>query len=117
MRLLVCGSHVAWDAAEVWRRMDELQPRPELVIAGGANGVDTFAAEWAKRRGIPCMVFPAAWDSPLGRAAGPIRNGWMLRFGQPDLVLAFPGGPGTENMVTQAKKKGVEVRLVRCKVG
>jgi UDP-N-acetylmuramoylalanine-D-glutamate ligase len=29
--------------------------------------------------------------------------------GKPDLVVAFPGGRGTANMVEQAKQAGVEV--------
>jgi len=35
----------------------------------------------------------------------------MLWF-EPDLVLAFPGGRGTANMVKQAREQGVEVREV-----
>lgn len=112
MRLLVCGSRNTWDAAECWAQMDKIQPVPELVIAGGASGIDTFAETWALRRGIPCMVFNAAWDGPSGRAAGPIRNGWMIKYGRPDLVLALPGGVGTENMMKQAKAAGIEVRKV-----
>jgi hypothetical protein len=112
VRLLVCGSRNGWDAAGCWKVLDEIRPLPELVICGGASGYDSFAEEWAKRRGIACAVFKAPWDSPLGKSAGPVRNGWMLRYGQPDLVLAFEGGAGTANMIAQAKKAGVPVRKV-----
>jgi hypothetical protein len=33
----------------------------------------------------------------------------MLEEGKPDLVVAFPGGTGTANMVKQARAAGVEV--------
>jgi hypothetical protein len=33
----------------------------------------------------------------------------MLREGRPDLVLAFPGGRGTANMVLLAKRDRVKV--------
>jgi UDP-N-acetylmuramoylalanine-D-glutamate ligase len=33
----------------------------------------------------------------------------MLDEGKPDLVVAFPGGRGTANMVQQAHRAGVEV--------
>jgi hypothetical protein len=36
----------------------------------------------------------------------------MLDEGKPDLVLAFPGGRGTRNMVGQAKRRGVPVEIV-----
>ena len=34
-----------------------------------------------------------------GNAAGPIRNQRMLDHGKPDIVVAFPGGSGTADMV------------------
>lgn len=36
---------------------------------------------------------------------------WEYRGG-PDLVLAFPGGAGTANMVSQARKAGVAVKEI-----
>jgi hypothetical protein len=53
-------------------------------------------------------MFPAQWDR-YGEAAGPIRNAWMLEFGKPDLVVAFPGGRGTADMISKARKAGIEV--------
>ena len=56
---------------------------------------------------------PAEWDT-FGKAAGPIRNGWMLKM-EPDLVLAFHNdirqSKGTANMVSIARKKGIEVKI------
>jgi UDP-N-acetylmuramoylalanine-D-glutamate ligase len=33
----------------------------------------------------------------------------MLKEGRPDLVVAFPGGKGTANMVAQARAAGIRV--------
>jgi hypothetical protein len=38
-----------------------------------------------------------------------IRNSKMLAEGKPEMVLAFPGGRGTANMVKQARSAGVSV--------
>jgi hypothetical protein len=38
----------------------------------------------------------------FGRSGGPKRNQQMLEEGKPDLVLAFPGGRGTADMVRRA---------------
>lgn len=46
---------------------------------------------------------------PLDRSAGPKRNQRMLDKGKPDLVLAFPGGDGTADMVRKAKSAGVPI--------
>lgn len=50
----------------------------------------------------------ADWED-LGRKAGPIRNQRMLDDGRPELVVAFPGGPGTAHMCRIAREAGVEV--------
>ena len=42
-----------------------------------------------------------------------MRNREMLERGRPDLVIAFPGGPGTANMVKLAREAGIEVIKVR----
>lgn len=81
-----------------------------MVIHGDAPGADRMAGQWARVAGVPEVRVPAQWDTH-GAAAGPIRNAWMLNL-QPDLVVAFPGGRGTADMVRQAKAAGVEVREV-----
>lgn len=58
---------------------------------------------------VPVRVFKADWDKH-GKAAGPIRNQQMLDEGKPDLVLAFAGGKGTDDMCRRARAAGVEVR-------
>lgn len=81
------------------------------LICGMAFGADTMAYNWAKRHGITVHEFPADWKK-YGKAAGPIRNKRMLDEGKPDLVIAFPGGGGTANMVKLAREAGVEVVVV-----
>ena len=79
-----------------------------LIIHGGAKGADTLANEFALENNIPVSVFPANWVK-YGKAAGVIRNTQMLEEGKPNLVLAFPGGPGTRNMCMQAKLHKIPV--------
>jgi hypothetical protein len=107
MRVLVCGGRGFDDVARVFWALDELGPVSAL-IHGCARGADTLAARWAVSRGVEEHRFPANWSRD-GKAAGPIRNAQMLREGKPDLVVAFPGGRGTADMVAKAKAAGVHV--------
>lgn len=107
MRVLVCGGRYYEDEQRVFEALDELSGVSE-VIEGGAKGADFFAKSWAKIRNIPRRTFPADWDR-LGKAAGYIRNKQMLEEGKPDLVVAFPGGKGTANMIKLAREANVEV--------
>jgi hypothetical protein len=58
--------------------------------------------------GIHVKEYRAEWHR-FGREAGPMRNARMLAEGKPNLVVAFPGGPGTRNMVDLARRAGVEI--------
>jgi hypothetical protein len=114
-RVLVCGGRDYSDANTLVTVLDELKQETEIngkrliIIHGAAKGADKLAESWAEFNKLPIKPFHANWKKH-GRAAGSIRNTQMLEEGRPDLVLAFPGGPGTRNMVQQAIKYGVPVR-------
>jgi hypothetical protein len=78
------------------------------IIAGGARGADSLAADWAAVNNTNYKEYPAQWEK-YGRRAGYLRNKQMLDEGKPELVIAFPGGVGTRMMVQLAKTAGVEV--------
>ena len=110
MRVLVCGGRHYNKRLVVYRELDRINQDVgiDLVILGGCLGADTLAHRWAVSSNVREKIFEANWHLH-GRAAGPIRNRRMLNEGRPDLVLAFPGGRGTADMVARARKAGVEV--------
>jgi hypothetical protein len=82
-----------------------------LLIHGGARGADRLADRFAKAHGWHVDEYLADWKTH-GKRAGPIRNQRMLDEGRPQLVVAFPGGRGTADMVDRARAAGVSVRVV-----
>ena len=112
-RILVCGDR-NWNDSEKIREVLKEYPKESVIIHGGCRGADTIAGNVAKEYGMSVIVFPAEW-SKHGLAAGPIRNKKMLDEGKPDLVLAFhsdiSSSKGTNNMISQARKKGIETIL------
>lgn len=117
-KVLICGDRAwnnYWAIYDVMYRLD----RSSIIIHGAAKGADTMAGVIAKNLGFKKIVaVPADWEK-YGRAAGPIRNKKMLDM-EPDLVLAFhndiQNSKGTLNMVTIAKKKGIEVIIYESKI-
>ncbi len=109
MRVLVCGGRDFRNKDLI----EDVLKRFEIscIIEGEARGADTLAREYAERQGIHVDAFPVQWKL-YGKAAGPIRNSEMLRVGKPDIIIAFPGGKGTADMVKQAKDAGVKVHEV-----
>lgn len=76
------------------------------IITGGANGVDSCAAQFAKQYGIPTRVIKADW-ALHGTKAGPIRNKQMANIA--DAVILFPGGAGTRSMHSIAKAARLKI--------
>jgi hypothetical protein len=72
------------------------------------DGADGLAEEWARMREVPYIGVPARWQSE-GSAAGPIRNERIVSDWHPDVLLAFPGGAGTENSIEVAELHGIVV--------
>jgi YspA, cpYpsA-related SLOG family len=113
MKVLVCGGRNFRSPAQVFRALDRLHQEKPIteLMQGGATGADQFAMEWAATKPeIKRYVCPADWETH-GRAAGPIRNEKMLTW-KPDLVVAFPGGDGTADMVRRAEAAGVPVQFL-----
>jgi hypothetical protein len=113
-RILVCGGRDFDDWGLLLKGLEEYVgkfrgPNPDItIIQGGAKGADFLARAYAKWVGFNQEEFPADWKSH-GKRAGMLRNKQMLDEGKPDLVLAFPGGSGTANMVALAKAANVPV--------
>lgn len=113
MKVLVCGGRDFDDEGLLGSRLWHLRNENGLthVIHGGANGADKLAGEWARSQySVQEVICPANWYLH-GKAAGPMRNRAMAEIG-PDLVLAFKGGRGTENMVKTAEALGIQVERV-----
>lgn len=82
--------------------------RIRTIVQGGASGADDIARRIAEGVGVRCVTFEADWKTH-GRAAGPIRNRLMLEMYPEAIVLAMPGGRGTDNCVNEALRRGMRV--------
>lgn len=109
MKILVCGGRSFLDYQTLSFVLTALAPT--FIIEGGASGADALARRYRAEHRLPGQTFPANW-SAFGRAAGAIRNRQMLSEGLPALVVAFPGGPGTADMILASRLAGVPVHQI-----
>lgn len=109
MKWLVTGGRNYQDVIVVERTLTSLlldcPDKVSHLINGMASGLDAIARAWAIKRGIQPVDCPALWDFYPHKGpknAGSRRNAAMLQL-DPDCVIAFPGGDGTANMVSQTR--------------
>jgi len=113
-RVIFCGGRDFADYPFILRSVGRLlrdrgwRPADVRAVHGAAPGADTLAARACRALGIEAVPYPADWRR-LGKAAGPARNREMLVKELPCLVVAFPGGRGTANMLELAKGRSVPI--------
>lgn len=122
MRVLVTGGrdfrNREWLYAGL-NLLDEISGGITELIEGGASGADCLAANWAIWKGYETDLkhtrVPAEWErysaslkAGQKNPAGAIRNVEMAKM-MPDVVLACPGGSGTQHMIDVARAHGIRV--------
>lgn len=80
----------------------------DVVVSGGAKGVDQWAEIYAQERGLDTLIFPADWSS-FGKKAGIIRNRDIVKAC--DRLVAFWDGKstGTQHSIELARTAGKHV--------
>lgn len=108
MKIAVIGSRTV--------TVDNLTPylsEATEIVSGGANGVDTGAADYARKNKIPLTVFLPEYQR-YGRAAPLVRNQKIVDYA--DKILAFWDGKskGTQFVIRYAQKTKKECEVIVC---
>ena len=87
---------------------------PDLIIVGGASGVDFLVEKWAAEHEIPVAVFSEAWNDPregledTGRPeAAPTLVDTMLDHATHALGFPGPKSKWTSIMLRRARERGI----------
>lgn len=115
MKILVCGGREYADIDKVYEVLDRLHEQNPItmLVHGAARGADSLADAWAVDNSVPQDPIAAEWNR-YRNYAGPIRNREMvIKHRDITLVVAFPGGSGTRDMIKVAAMAGITVMEVR----
>jgi len=108
MKLGVVGSRQNIPREKVYQILDGIHQTfyIEVIISGGADGVDSFAGEWASQHKIKLLVIDPQWHK-FGKSAGARRNQEIVNASDKILILWDGKSRGTKitlNMARKAKK-------------
>lgn len=111
MVILICGGRTYECTQEDYEFLDTFLPCTE-VVSGMAKGADLCGVQWARRNNIPVKSFYPQWNL-YGKSAGFIRNRHMVDYVKQKngIIIAFPGGPGTQHTKNYAWKKGLIIKV------
>tara|TARA_B100000424_G_scaffold270204_2_gene268945 strand:- start:14551 stop:15015 length:465 start_codon:yes stop_codon:yes gene_type:complete len=122
INLVICGDSRFYNYEWVEEQLEQWikwNAYPDLIILGGASGVDYLAERWAGNYAIPLAIFNEAWNVPRkglqdhGRPEAPSDlSGRMLE--RATHLIAFPGPESkwTKVMVEHARMKGIPTAVV-----
>ena len=101
MKLLIAGSRsiTSFDLSPY------VPDEVDLIITGGAKGIDTLAESYAKERGIPTLTVKPCYEK-YGRAAPILRDEEMVDMADAVLVIWDGVSRGSKHTAGYACKKG-----------
>lgn len=107
MKLVIAGSRdIDESIVLITIELHGLDPKSVTeVVSGTARGGDKGGELWAAKYGVPIRRFKADWDR-YKKAAGPIRNEEMARYGDKALIIWDGKSRGSMNMKQQMEKLG-----------
>ncbi len=115
MKVIVAGPRTFKNHQFVYQVLDAVIQRSDIIIQGGAYGIDRIAKTWARTHHVACRDFeitPERWEKE-GKRAGHNRNAEMAR--EADALIAFWDGSsaGTGDMIRQMQLLGKNILYVR----
>ena len=113
-KVIVAGSRTFSDYGLLKSKLDVVfkKRRPSAIICGEAKGADTLGRKYAEENNITVASFPANWKE-FGKQAGYLRNEEMADNADACIVFWDGKSAGTKHMIETAKKKGLQLRIVK----
>lgn len=108
MRTIIAGSRSCVDWKHMLAAIEACGWIPTQVVSGTAAGADRLGERWAEVAGVPCVRFPADWNT-YGKRAGFLRNEQMADNADALIALWDGESRGTKHMIDIAKRKGLVV--------
>lgn len=103
---MITGSRGITDRQFVYKCLDAVYEKRKfnLLLHGGAKGVDSIAGEWASKKGISVLYFKPDWER-YGRSAGLRRNTIMSKECDFGVALWDGKSKGTKDAIKKLRLK------------
>ena len=110
-KLAIVGSRRFNDYSLLKEILDPYLGKILYIISGGAMGADNLARRYAKDTGLPIKIYYPDWKNH-GKAAGVIRNTFIVKECDKMIAFAYPDSKGTRDSIKKAERKGINVVVI-----
>jgi hypothetical protein len=133
VKTIIAGSRSVTKYSDVERAVNLSGFKITRVLSGKAPGADTLGESWALLNNVPWDDYPAAWHDlsapgcevkyhsvtgePYNANAGRDRNQRMADNAEALIAVWDGKSPGTNDMITRAREKGLQVFVLNLSEG
>lgn len=107
MKVLIAGSR----GIKHFNLSEYVDKDVDLIISGGAKGVDALAEEYADKKGLSKLILRPNYTK-YGKAAPLIRNEKMVDICDKALIIWDGKSRGTNHTIEYAQKVGKSVMII-----
>lgn len=116
IKVAVVGSRSILDRQFVFKTLDFylarlLKEYEVILVSGGAIGIDKLCEDFARERNLKAEIYLPDYKQ-YGKGATFIRNSQIVEASD-YLIAITTGSKGTEDSIKKARKKGIEVKVVK----
>ena len=108
MKLLIAGSR----SLETFDLSPYIPPQTDMIITGGAKGIDALAEQYADQHRISKLIMRPRYDL-YGRAAPIKRNQEMVDMADAVLIIWDGKSKGTKSTEQYARRMKKEIFVVK----
>lgn len=112
IKILIAGSR----SIKEFDLSEHIPKEVELIISGGAEGIDRVAEKYADKQRISKLILHPRYDK-YGKAAPIKRNEAMVEIADVVLLIWDGNSRGTMHTLEYARKKGKTVNLITVEQG
>ena len=107
MKLLIAGSR----GIESFDLSQYVTPDVNIILSGGAKGVDTIAEEYADRNRLSKVILRPRYDL-YGKSAPLKRNEVLIKMADKVLVIWDGVSRGSQYTINYAKKLNKDIQVI-----
>lgn len=108
----IVGNRKGWSRLTIYKKLDSLNlSHTDTIVTGGAEGVDTYAMDYAKEKGVGLMVFYPDISKPIPERFFK-RNKQIVLYSNKVIAFNKKTVSGTQNTINWCNHYNTPIEII-----